>query len=179
MRRGSRHALVVALGAVLGLGCAQRLRDSLSLRGVAILEGAQRVECFRVAATRFVDPTAPVVEVGGGEVAGRHVLATGKTQGPDFAARLAAVLLGDGVTRGDEPREFLPGVAFRVWKGKEAVEVLVSFATDRLGAHVVGEPGGAGDPQNLQDFAAARAALVRLAKGAFPNDGEIQGLPER
>src|SRR5947209_7719923 len=100
-----RKVIPLVLGTLLTLGCAQRLRDSLSARGVAILEGATRVEVFRVAPTRFVDPSAPVVQVDGAKVGGRHVLTTGKTQGPAFASRLAAVLLGGGVTRSEKARE--------------------------------------------------------------------------
>ena len=68
------------------------------------------------------------------------------------------------------------GVAFRVWDGDRALEVLICFKCNDLWPHVVGESG------TLQSewlaFDPVRAELVALAKEAFPNDAKIQAIPE-
>ena len=115
---------------------------------------------------------------GSNTIAGFPILATGKEQDQAFAARLTAILLGDDVTRNAKKCGFSPGVAYRLWKGDLAVEVLICFECDVLWPHVVGERS---DHPHLewQDFDSVRADLIKLAKEAFPDDKEILSLSSK
>jgi hypothetical protein len=94
--------------------------EVLGKQGVAILSAAERVEVFQIdhKPAKARDNT----------VDGFPVRETGKEMGPGFASRIARVLLDDRTywLRSAEIKELEPGFAFRIWKGKESVEVLVS-----------------------------------------------------
>lgn len=96
-------------------------------------------------------------------------MSTGKVQGKKFAARLAALLLDEKTYSAEgkfcEPN---PGVAFRLWKGKQHVDVTLCFECNMLQVNSVGG-----------DFDHVRPALVTLAKEAFPDDAKIQKLQEQ
>ncbi len=68
-----------------------------------------------------------------------------------------------------------PGVGYRVWRGDEAVEVVLCFSCDEL---LVLSPKGADGSVHraAEDFDPARARLVALAKQEFPADQDIQSL---
>jgi hypothetical protein len=70
----------------------------------------------------------------------------------------------------------VPGVAYRVWAGDRALEVLVCFKCDDLWPHVAGEPGTL--ERELLAFDSVRPELLALTKEAFPDDPQIQALPE-
>lgn len=111
-------------------------------------------------------------------IGGYPILATGKEQGSDFAARLSKVLRSDGVTPNRKKCGLEPGVAYRIWEGSKAMEVLVCFKCDVLWPHGVGEE-GVPPHQEWKDFDPVRAGLVALTKEAFPDDAEIQGLSKK
>jgi hypothetical protein len=97
-----------------------------------------------------------------------------------FAKRLASVLIDEHTYLFNSAKGciFQPSVGFRIWKGDEAaVEVVISFKCDEL---IVFAPKAADGSIRgaLEDFDPARPALVKLAKGAFPDDKEMQGLKE-
>jgi hypothetical protein len=141
----------------------------MSRRGVAILKGATRVEVFRVSPNESKPRGIPLI-------GGFPITAVGKERGQEFASRLSSILLGRGVTQNEKKCGLEPGVAFRLWKGDEALEVLVCFKCNVLWPHVVAEP--TDKPWfEWQDFDPVRPALVGLAKEAFPEDAEVQGLP--
>lgn len=140
----------------------------VSRSATSILRRADRVEVFRVAPKRAADGTPDTV-------AGYPILAVGPEQGPDFAARLGKVLRSWGVANSSKKCAFEPGVAFRVWAGDRALEVLVCFKCDDLWPHVVGEPGTIRD--EWLEFDAVRPGLVALAREAFPDDPRVQALP--
>jgi hypothetical protein len=159
---------VVTLMAVLALVGAE-IWGGVSRSATSILRHGDRVEVFRVSdRTKASDWSR-------GDIGGYPILAVGREQGPDFAARLGRVLRGWGVANSSKTCAFEPGVAFRVWRGGGAVEVLVCFKCDDLWPHVVGEPGTL--QHEWLEFDAARPALVALAKEAFPDDPTIQALP--
>ncbi|MES2794301.1 MAG: hypothetical protein V4719_32100 [Planctomycetota bacterium] len=105
------------------------------------------------------------------------ILATGREQGADFARRLSKVLLSSGVTQNQKKCGLEPGVAYRLWNGNRAVEVLICFKCDVLWPHVMGS-NVASPHREWQDFDSVRAELLALAKEAFPQDAEIQELRE-
>ncbi|MDB5392343.1 MAG: hypothetical protein JWM11_7989 [Planctomycetaceae bacterium] len=143
---------------------------------VTELAGANRVEVFRVGSNELEPPTdEPAPE----KIIWYPILATGEEQGPDFAARLTKVLRSDGVTQNRKKCGLEPGVAFRLWSGERAVEVLICFNCDVLWVHEVGVALGENPHYEWQDFDPVRSELLALAKEAFPDDREIQDLPEK
>jgi hypothetical protein len=147
-----------------------KLKKQLGNEALSVLDGATRVQAFRI---------KPRKEQGAKEqIAGYPITATGKEQGKDFAAELTSVLKDDKTWFGMGARCFIPGVAFRVWKDKESVDVIICFncsnfhliARDAAGKEVH-KTGGAFGPNNVP--------LLKVAKKAFPDDKEIQGIPEK
>ena len=136
----------------------------------AELKNAERVEVFRVGP----DPATP----GADAIGGFPILATGPDQGPAFAAWLAEIMTGGGVTPNRKKCGLRPGVAFRVWHGGDALEVLVCFECDVLWPHPAGAP-VEGMYAELRDFDPVRPELLALAREAFPDDALLRELPAR
>jgi hypothetical protein len=139
------------------------------------LKGATKVEAFRIKPEK-------TDKEGVKTVGGYPITATGKEQGKDFAGKLRDVVMSKDTYEGRGAKCFEPGVAFRAWTDKkESVEVIICFhcsnlaliAYDANGKAVVKDVFGAfgGTP--------SWTALVKLAKEAFPDDKEIQALPEK
>ncbi len=147
-----------------------KVKEKLGERAVAVLTGATRVEVFRVTADRDKKPDEP-------GVGGFAVTATAKEKDPAFAARLAAVLLDEKAY--SNPRVlkcFDPGVAYRVWKDKESVEVLVCFKCRNLRV-ITRDAEGKEVRRATGSFEdAVFAPLAKLAKETFPDDKEIEEL---
>ena len=146
----------------------QRVDQLLGDRAVSVLKSADRVEIYRVE-DRHLPPS------GKNEIGGYPILERGEDQGPAFARNLAKVLLDDGSYEWEMAKgcTFDPGLACRVWSGKESILVLVCFHCDEVAiipdeAHSDVRRYGESDP--------ARPALLRLAKAALPHDREIQEL---
>ena len=182
MRSSFHFYALPALGLIGCLGCGQspkpdvrphtsQLRDNLSDSGISILKGETRVEVFRVASEEVQKPTNNAIE-------GYPILATGKEQGEEFAARLTSILLGKGVTQNEKKCGLEPGVAYRLWKGNQSVEVLVCFKCNVLWPHIVGEQWKEHLWWEWQDFDTVRADLLAVTKEAFPDDQEIQSLQD-
>jgi hypothetical protein len=117
-------------------------------------------------------PRAP----GDPTVGGFAILSRGEDQGQRFAARLADILLDDTTYSDRFAQCFWPGVTFRVYRGEECVDVIICFKcqnfylgppTDRLVAETASFADSPAGPR-----------LVRLAKEAFPQHKDIQGLKE-
>jgi len=157
-------AAMLAVVAVVGM----EIWGGVSRSATSILRDADRVEVFRVSPKWAENP-------GPDAIGGYPITAVGKEQGPEFAARLGKVLRSWGVGNSSKKCAFEPGVAFRVWRGDRAVEVLVCFKCDDLWPHVVGESGTL--DREWLEFDAVRADLLALAKEAFPDDPAIQALP--
>jgi hypothetical protein len=138
---------------------------------VALLKEVTRVEVFRINPER--SPEFPVET----QIGGFPVTATGKEQGKEFATNLANLLLTDGTwTNPKAAKCFDPGVAYRLWKDKSHVDVLICFnchnlqvtSYDAEGKKLVEAFG------NMED--ASYAGLLKLTKAAFPDDKQIQDL---
>jgi hypothetical protein len=109
-----------------------------------------------------------------GSIGGYPIVATSAPLGPEFASRLSTVLRSWGVSKGSQKSAFEPGVAFRVWDGDRALDVLLSFESDSVWIHAVGDTGASDD--DVLDFAPVRSDLVALVKEAFPDNSKIQSL---
>jgi hypothetical protein len=176
------------LSAVLLAGCSgraeadkepsARLRGRLGDQTIAILKGATKVEVFRVDGRDFADP-AKEKEGQDRRIGGYAATATGPEQGGQFASRASALLLDAGNFELDLAKgcKFDPGVALRFWKEKESAEIVFCFRCDELKV-VAPDPSEQGVKNPYADFGPGRAAFVKLAKEAFPDDKEIQGLKE-
>jgi hypothetical protein len=73
---------------------------------------------------------------------------------------------------------FEPGVAFRVWRGDKAADVLLCFKCDVLWMHLDGAA-IVNTHHEWKDFDPVRPDLLSLAKEAFPADAAIQALPAK
>ena len=139
----------------------------------AILSGATKVEVFRI--DGLMDPpNAKPIKPGDPTVGGYAILARGKDQSSEFATKLADVLADDKTYADAYAKCFWPGVAFRVWKGEESVDVLICFICENIYI------GPSTDKQVMENASFVgspnRKRLVRLAKEAFPDDKEVQAL---
>jgi hypothetical protein len=149
-----------------------KVQKELGAPMLRILAGATRVECFRI------DPHG--TDAGDGKPTGKHIdgypiTVTAKEQGREFAAKLAAALQDEKSIFSPQARCFFPGVGFRIWSGKESVDVIVCYMCSGLrlvardsDGKVLGRAGGG--------FSGNWALFVQLAKEAFPDDAEIQKL---
>jgi hypothetical protein len=167
----TRRRLLALVFLVLLIGSIAFLWSPLDRRTTTILSGATKVEVFRVAGKE------PPTEASSGElrIGGFRVLSQGKDQGRVFADRLAAVLSQWKTYSFTYAKCYWPGVAFRVWKGEEIVDILICFKCDNL---YCGPPTMSARVTASFSESPNRARLVALAKEAFPDDQEIQGLTE-
>ena len=150
----------------------QRPRDTLGDHTLSILRGADRVETFRLS------------DMGEGDSLGSSkeikqfpLVAQGKTQGKAFAARLTRLMQDPRTYVGpnDSTCFFNPGVAYRVWRGRECVEVIACFHCRQM---LITTKDAAGRPVHTAstDFWQMRAEFIALAKDTFPGDKELQAL---
>ena len=146
-----------------------QVKKHLGEATIAVLQGATKVEAFRI------EPEPEKLD--GSLIGGYPIKATGKQQNKEFAARLTTVLLDEKTLFGRQAKCFEPGIAFRLWKDKESVEVMICFDCKNLrldtrnadGKQVKSTTGAFGP--DIQP-------LLKLAKEAFPDDKEIQAIKE-
>jgi hypothetical protein len=134
----------------------------------SILRNANRAEVFRVS-----PKYSP--EKSDGTIGGYPIIALGTEPGPESITRITNALRRWGVSKASKKLSFEPTVAFRIWYGDKALDVLLSFDSDQLWTHVVGDPNSS---EEMLDFAPARAEFLALVKEAFPDNPKIQALPD-
>ena len=179
MRSVAAFAFGAALAAGIGAedekkGPPEKVRAFLGgERVVGILASASRVEVFRVFPEK---PTEPM----GKECGGYPVISTGKERDREFAAKVAAILFDEKTYDFEKAKkcEFQPGVGLRLWRDKDWVDVTFCFSCDELEVSSK-KPDEKELRTSHEDFDAARPALVKLVKEAFPDDKEIQGLADK
>jgi len=149
-----------------------KVKKHLGEKTVGLLTGATKVEVFRVNTTTPLEDDKTV--------AGFRITATGPEQDAKFAARLVSVALNEKTYAWNIAKgcEFSPGVAFRVWNGEESVVIAICFQCDQVQITAFDKNGKAGKPV-YGESDPGRAALVRLAKAALPDDKDIQALKEK
>jgi hypothetical protein len=138
---------------------------------ISILRGADHVETFRL------DDTGEGDWMGSKEIRQFPPTGRGRTQSRAFANRLSRLVLDPRTYAGpdDSTCLFNPGVAYRAWRGRECVEVIVCFHCTEMVITTKDEQGHPTHAAHTQ-FAFTRAAFVALAKETFPSDKEIQSL---
>jgi hypothetical protein len=147
-------------------GPSEKVSKRLGEKTLAILKGADRVEVFRLD-NRLIEKVPEGVKKFGRFA----ITAMGKEQGKEFAGKLAAVLMKDETYFGRALRCFEPGVGFRIWNGKESVDMTICFGCSNF--YVGGAYGEFGGSKGIY------GQLAKLAKEAFPDDKEIQELPDK
>lgn len=148
-------------------------KKHLGERDASFLANASRVEVFRIKDAAFFARPDPQIR------AYREVTA-GNEQRKEFAASLATILLDDKTYSDFGQWNCLPdpGVAFRVWSGKISVEAVLCFRCDIFELNVI-DAEGTLIYSAQENFGPVRAAFLKLAKQAFPNDRAIQNLKEQ
>ena len=68
-----------------------------------------------------------------------------------------------------------PGVAYRIWSGKQCVEVIICFHCNQM---IITAKNAKGEivRRTYTEIVTMRSRLIALSKDAFPKDAEIQGL---
>jgi hypothetical protein len=153
---------------------AKRLRGIFSDRGISVLEGASRVEAFRIVDLDWHPrPKDPI-----GEIEGLPITSIGQEQGSDFASRMATYLLDAKLYFYNPDCIEDPGVAFRLWTGKESVTLLVCYQCENLQVIVRDKWRRRIHRASafFRDVSGGPGLMRQLAKEAFPNDREIQSL---
>ena len=175
MRRLVGCAAALALVAAAGHAedkakVSDKVQKKLGKKALAVLNGASHVEAFRIKPTKQ--------EGAKKQVAGYPITATGKDQGKEFASELATVLKDDKTWFGVSARCFNPGVAFRVWNDKESVDVIICFGCSNFEL-MVRDAAGKAVHKTHGAFGPRSGPLLKLARKAFPDDKDIQGLKEK
>jgi hypothetical protein len=147
-----------------------KVKRFLGDKTAEIVEKATRVEVFRINSQRTNEP-------GDKYIAGYKITAKGKKQGMKFAAKVRAALFDEKTYLGQSARCYEPGVAFRVWHGEEAVEVIICFRCTNFEVLRKGAPLTA--ERNLFGFGPGLQPFLALAQEALPNDRVIQSLKSR
>ena len=152
-------------------------RRELGDRTLSILNGATRVETFRLDDSRDGDQVKDGTT--GQEIADYPLTSQGSTRGPEFAAKLSRAVRDPRTFIGPNDTTCLinPGVAFRAWRGHECVEVIVCYHCQQMivtmkdaQGHVVHSV--------YTEFGDlwSRSQFLALAKEAFPGDKAVQSL---
>jgi hypothetical protein len=147
----------------------ETMTEAVGKYGMGILEGADKVESFRVSAEKTDDPAVKAIQ--------RYpITATGPVKDAAFAKKLVAALKAEGVTSPSQKEcWFQPHDAFRVWKDKEHVDVLVCFHCDMV--LVVSSPPKAPDRiEAMADFDDAREAWYDLCRETMGDDPEFRRM---
>lgn len=108
-------------------------------------------------------------------IGGFRVISQGTDQAEAFAAELADILLDNRTYTDKRAACYWPGVAFRMWKDDQSVDVLICFICHNL---YCGRPVKIAEENSSFAQSPAESRLIRLAKEAFPDDAEIQALKE-
>lgn len=160
--------LLAATGLVLAAraddGPSEKLKKLLGDKIVAILSGPTKVEAFRIESERNA-------KKGDKQISGYKITASASVKGKEFAAKVAKVMLDEKTHLGDAARCFQPGVAFRIWRGKDAVDVIICFKCTNLGINLKDDPPGPGEA-DPHGFGPETEPLQRLVKEAFAADRE-------
>lgn len=146
-------------------------RDWLGGEITAIVEGAEKIETFRI--REDFATQAQREKSRDKRIAGRLLLGQGKNLTKQQQTSLQKLVLSDSsyewkIAKGCEPT---PGVVFRIHHKDRYVDIVVCFEC-RMWGFV--KPGGG--QEKWEDFDPVAQQLVKLAKAAFPNDKVIQGL---
>ena len=131
--------------------------------GFAVLQKPERIEAFRVSDPRRSNE--PIVTEG-------PVAVTGSV-----AQELVSVLSSHQPYGWDYAKGCVPewGARLSFYRGTDRVDILLCFQCDLLMVSL----NGTQTTGDVEDFDPIRPQLVRAVKAIFPNDPELQALPEK
>jgi hypothetical protein len=166
--------ILILVPFVVLVGCGGTGKKRFGDQTVAVLSGATKVEVFRTDGANYIGLIKEKdIKPDENRMGGFLVTAQGKDQGKEFAARLAKILFDERTYSDTRANCFWPGVAFRVWKEQEFIELLICFKCDNFYCGLPQER----TMENASFWGSPlRPELVRMAKEAFPDDKEIQEL---
>ena len=150
----------------------QEVFDRVGHRGIELLRKAERVEVFRIKSNTPDDWSV----AGRREIEGHEIIAGAKERKHDYANRLASTLVNEKNGFGFMKMcIWSPGVAFRLWHGKESATILVCFDCNDLVIKFYDSSGTVFHSSGF-DFSGNQPALLRLAQEAFPSDPDLRKL---
>ena len=142
------------------------IEEFVGVDGKRILAAPDRIEVFRIHREESPGP---------GAIRGFAVLHQAVPRSVAFARRVADLVLDpDNHAWWGKRCAFSPGVAFRIGRGAESVDVLVCFGCRQW--LIATGPEGHATWQHEWDCDPAHAALVALACEAFPEDPALARL---
>lgn len=167
--------LFLALVTVGLVGFVREPQRKLGDRTIFLLNGATRVETFRLDDSRDGDPAK--ADTTGQEIVDYPLSYRGHTLGPKFAAELSRAVQDPRAYVGPNDVTCLinPGVAFRAWQGRECVEVIVCYHCQQM-LVTTRDTQGRAVHTAYTEFGSMRAEFLALAKKAFPGGKKIQSL---
>jgi hypothetical protein len=161
----------------------EKVKKAFGERTIDILSGATRVEVFQLKAERVRETPATL----GSNLFQWAIVATGKEKGAEFAARVRTFLLdGTAETFGWQPDLEHADVAFRLWKEKESVTVILHFESgdflvvargaDGKQIRAVGGNCAYTAKREFDKGGKIFARMKALAVEAFPGDEKVKAL---
>jgi len=163
--RFARFAVLLAAVIAVATVCLLKTRaPTFNDRAKKVLENATRIEVFRISRDAQIDPklgSVAVTEYGQLPIIGSASI------DQDQKTRILAVLRDRNTFARPFTKRcgFDPGVVFRIWSGNESVDALVCLTCGEIRM----------DSLRAQ-MDANRAEIVRIAKSAFPDDRDVQGV---
>jgi hypothetical protein len=160
----------------------EKVQKDLGERTIAVLSGATRVEVFRL--EKQLGPKATPKTIGTDKLQWT-ITATGKEKDKEFAAKVRALLFDEATRTLSGASGFRGDVAFRLWKDKESVTVIIDFdgsqflivTRDAEGKELHTAFGGfLFDAKGEFDKGELFARVKALAVEAFPDDARLKGL---
>lgn len=148
--------------------------DRLGPLAAKIVQGAGRVETFRVELAKEKEPSTQA------KIEGTDVIATGPVLDKQAANQITAVLLDKKpyLVISQPACLMMPAVIFRVWQGKSFVNIVICFHCGQMIIRGYNDSGSRVSDMYGLMTAAETHTFSALAKQAFPQDTIIQALPQ-
>lgn len=153
---------------------------ALDAKTTAILDGADRVETFRLQGGDEDETAAEMTALHGPHpqyLDEYTVIGNGPTQGRAFAKALQTALV-QGTSAPDGAQCFMPGVGFRAWKGQAHTDICVCFTCQSVEI-VTQDAKQTVLYRSLTELGASRPALLALSRQAFPQDKQLAAVPDQ
>jgi uncharacterized protein (TIGR03067 family) len=176
-RAGEQNLLFTLKRRAAAKGPTEALRQRYGDKMVAILQGATRVEVFRLNPNDHVAPGKDDGKVK--RFGGYAIIATAPELGEKSTRKVTALIFDrdNFALYRVNADDCDPEVGLRFWKGKESADVILSYQWNQLRV-IAPDPKAQRIEFPMADFDPGRKAFVKLARELFPKDKEIQGLNE-
>jgi hypothetical protein len=135
---------------------------------IRILQYAEKVEAFRIQPRKSADESTPATN----SIEGYPILARASLPRRLYAKELSDAILSENNNHTSVTAcEFSPGVAYRIWHGRECATALVCFQCKEI--ELLVRPGSRPGPI-IFGFQADPGRFLALARQAFPDDPELK-----